>query len=70
MFQLGTPYWSLISSLLHLVGLRPRVYYTVTNFRGGGLNTPMIVAHYDLNIQRFTSGEQLLNFRNNMLAFL
>ena len=35
--------------VLHLVGLRPRVYYTLTNFRGGGggkaplapLNTPM-----------------------------
>ena len=48
-FQLTTPYWSMISSLLHLVGLRPRVYYTLTNFRGGGakaslpppLNTPM-----------------------------
>ena len=33
---LGTPYWSTISSLLHLVGLRPRVYYTLANFRGGG----------------------------------
>ena len=42
----------MISSLLHLVGLRPRVYYTLTNFRGEGgggkaplappLNTPMI----------------------------
>ena len=40
-----------ISSLLHLVGLRPRVYYTLINFRGGGgqgslgpsLNTPMLV---------------------------
>ena len=39
----------MISSLLHLVGLRPRDYYTLTNFRGGGgkaslappLNTPM-----------------------------
>ena len=40
----------MISNLLHLVGLRPRVYYTLTNFRGGGvegslapppLNTPM-----------------------------
>ena len=38
----------MISSLLHLVGLRPRVYYTLTDFRGGGkaplappLNTPM-----------------------------
>ena len=47
---LGTPYWSMISSLLHLVGLRPRVYNTLTNFRGGGgkaplpppLNTPML----------------------------
>ena len=35
-FQLTTPYWSMISSLLHLVGLGPRVYYTLTNFRGGG----------------------------------
>ena len=26
----------MISSLLHLVGLRSRVYYTLTNFRGGG----------------------------------
>ena len=37
-----------MSSLLHLVGMRPRVYHTLTNFRGGGarplwhpLNTPM-----------------------------
>ena len=34
--MLCTPYCSMISSLLHLVGLRPRVYYTLTNFRGGG----------------------------------
>ena len=27
----------MISSLLHLVGLRPRVYYTLTNFRGGAI---------------------------------
>ena len=41
-------------SLLHLVGLRPRVYYTVTNFKGGGvarplwppLNTPMRIDMY------------------------
>ena len=26
----------MISSLLHLVGLRPRVCYTLTNFRGMG----------------------------------
>ena len=26
----------MISSLLHLVGLWPRVYYTLINFRGGG----------------------------------
>ena len=37
----------MISSLLHLVGLRPRVYYTLANFRGWGKaplpphNTPM-----------------------------
>ena len=36
MLQLTTPYWSMISSLLHLVGLRTRVYYTLTNCRGGG----------------------------------
>ena len=34
--HLTTLYWSMISSLPHLVGLRPRVYYTLTNFRGGG----------------------------------
>ena len=28
--------WFIISSLLHLVGLRPRVYYTLTNFFFGG----------------------------------
>ena len=53
--QLTTPFWSVISTLLHLVGLRRRVYHTLTNFRGGGgkapspppppLNTPMI---YDI----------------------
>ena len=26
----------MISSLLHRIGLRPRDYYTLTNFRGGG----------------------------------
>ena len=38
----------MILSLLHLVGLRPQVYYTLTNFKGGvdkapwpTLNTPM-----------------------------
>ena len=31
----------MISSLLHLVGLRPRVYYTLTNFRGGGGQGPL-----------------------------
>ena len=42
----------MISSLLHLVGLRPRVYYTLTNFRGGArppcpppLNTPIICSN-------------------------
>ena len=33
----------MISSLLHLVGLRPRVYYTLTNFfwGGGGAKAPL-----------------------------
>ena len=31
----------MISSLLHLVGLRPRVYYTLINFRGGGGKAPL-----------------------------
>ena len=35
-FQLTTPYWSMISSLLDLVGLQPRVYYTLTNIRAWG----------------------------------
>ena len=51
----------MISSLLHLVGLGPRVYYTLTNFRGGGakaplatpLNTPMHVV-YSYNDINFT----------------
>ena len=30
----------MISSLLHLVGLRPQVYYTLNNFRGGGALRP------------------------------
>ena len=30
----------MISSLLHLIGLRPRVYYTLTNCRGGGARPP------------------------------
>ena len=44
--------WS--SSLLHLVGLRPRVYYTLTNLGGGEgplgtppLNTPMAMDHIE-----------------------
>ena len=31
----------MISSLLHLVGLRPRVYYTLTNFFFGGGKAPL-----------------------------
>ena len=31
----------MISSLLHLVGLRPLVYYTLTNFSGGGGQGPL-----------------------------
>ena len=32
---LHAPYWSMISSLLHLVGLRLRVYYTLAILGGG-----------------------------------
>ena len=66
--MLGTPYWSMISSLLHLVGLRPRVYYTLTNFffLGGEprppcpppLNTPMytvIVIKVEIRISKQTA---------------
>ena len=35
-YLLTTPFWSVMSTLLHLVGLRPQVYYTLTNLRGGG----------------------------------
>ena len=36
-FRLRTTlFWSAISTLLQLVSLRPRVYYTLTNFKGGG----------------------------------
>ena len=37
----------MISSLLHLVGLRPRVYYTLANFRGGGGQGPPQYANVD-----------------------
>ena len=36
----------MISSLLHLVGLRPRVYYTLTNFRGEGGKAPLAPPQY------------------------
>ena len=36
----------MISSLLHLVGLRPRVCYTLTNFRGGGGQDPLAPPQY------------------------
>ena len=55
-YLLTTPFWSVMSTLLHLVGLRPQVYYTLTNLRGGEgqvplapLNTPMQVAESPLN---------------------
>ena len=38
----------MISSLLHLVGLQPRVYYTLTNFRGGGGARPQYANVYGL----------------------
>ena len=39
----------MISSLLHLVGLRPRVYYTLTNFRGGGPRPPWPPPQYAID---------------------
>ena len=64
----------MMSSLIHLVGLRPRVYYTLTNFRGGGqgpLGPPSIRQWYcmnettirrwrtqDLHLQRHKSGRR------------
>ena len=48
-FELTTNYWSMISSLLHLVSLRPRVYYNIlTNFIvcvGGGCEGQEPLAH-------------------------
>ena len=38
---------AVISPLLHLDGLRPRVYYTLTNFRGrGGGKAPLAPLQY------------------------
>ena len=45
-FHLTTPYWSMISSLLHLVCLRPRVYYTLINIRGRGSKAPLAPPQY------------------------
>ena len=36
----------MILSLLHLVGLRPRVYYTLANFRGEGGKAPLPHSQY------------------------
>ena len=47
----------MISSLLHHVGLRPRAYYTLTNFRVGGqgpLAPPPSIRQWSFKIQ----GEQ------------
>ena len=35
-FSLLHLFWYVITSLLHLVDMRPRVYNTLTNFRGRG----------------------------------
>ena len=44
----------MISSLLHFVGLRPRVYYTLTNFRGGGGKALLPPPQYvnDMNVKQ------------------
>ena len=41
----------MISSLLHLVGLRPRVYYTLINSLAPPLNTPMVTMHIIIIIE-------------------
>ena len=49
----------MISSLLHLVGLRPRVYYTLTNFRGG--QGPLAPPPQYANGKRQASVQEFLN---------
>ena len=44
----------MISSLLHLVGLQPRVYYTLTNFRGGGAKAPLAPPPQYANVVLFS----------------
>ena len=68
----------MISSLLHLVGLRPRVYYTLTNFRGGGgqgplgppLNTPMIIIQViSCYLTLYRSSVAILHYTGHQLLF-
>ena len=59
----------MISSLLPLVGLRPRVYYTLTNFRGRDqgpppLNTPMSSVMLALYIYIVLDRNKKQNFGN------
>ena len=42
----------MISSLLYIVGLRPRVYYTLTNFRGVGARPPLPLPQYANDTRR------------------
>ena len=46
----------MISSLLHLVGLRPRVYYTLTNFRGGGQAPQYANGTFSGGVEIFSTG--------------
>ena len=48
----------MISNLLHLVGLRPRVYYTLTNFRGGGGGASVSEMLHDLGWQSLDGRRQ------------
>ena len=58
------------SSLLHLVGLRPRVYYTLTNLWGGGggkaplpppPNMPMLYEYRLYDVNKFDTYNNLQN---------
>ena len=66
----------MISSLLHLVGLRPRVYYTLTNFRGGGqgpLAPPQYanakLEYYDITGRSYNILKNYLSNRSQYVEF-
>ena len=62
----------MISNLLQLVGLRPQVYYTLTNFRGGGARPPWPTQISQFSLLTAISKENLgkINCKNEMFAIL